>query len=36
VENHNGWKTTTNGPQTGDQVRTFAEEDGKEPDGLEA
>jgi len=28
----NGWKRTTNTPQTGDQVRPIAEEDGKEPD----
>jgi phage baseplate assembly protein gpV len=27
-----GWKRTTDGPQTGDQVRSPAEEDGKEPD----
>ena len=31
-ENCNGWKRTTDGPQTGDQVRPPAEEDGKEPD----
>jgi hypothetical protein len=30
--NYNGWKRTTNGPQTGNQVRPPAEEDGKEPD----
>ncbi len=33
--NHNGWKRTTDGPQTGDQVRSSAEEDGKEPDRIE-
>jgi hypothetical protein len=33
--NFNGWKRTTDGPQTGDQVRTLAEEDGEEPDRIE-
>jgi hypothetical protein len=28
----NDWKRTTDTPQTGDQVRSPAEEDGKEPD----
>jgi len=33
--NHNGWKRTTDGPQTGDQIRPLAEEVGKEPDRIE-
>ena len=33
--NTDAWKRTTNGPQTGDQVRSPAEEDGKEPDRIE-
>ena len=28
----NGWQRTTDAPQTGDQIRSPAEEDGKEPD----
>jgi len=34
-EHYHGWKRTTNGPQTGDQIRPLAEEDGKEPDRIE-
>jgi hypothetical protein len=31
----NGRKRTTDGPQTGDQIRSLAEEDGKKPDRIE-
>jgi hypothetical protein len=34
-EKHNGWKRPTHCPQTGDQVRPLAEEDGKDPDRVE-
>src|SRR5271157_2624469 len=34
-ENYYGWKSTANGPQTGDQVLPPAEENGKEPDRCE-
>jgi hypothetical protein len=34
-DDSNGWKRTTNAPQTGDQVRSPAEEDGKDPDRVE-
>jgi hypothetical protein len=33
--NSNDWKRPTDGPQTGDQIRSLAEEDGKEPDRIE-
>jgi hypothetical protein len=33
--NSNGWKRTTVGSQTGDQVRPPAEENGEEPDRVE-
>ena len=32
----NGSKRTTDGPQTGDEVRPPAEEDGEDPDRVEA
>jgi hypothetical protein len=36
MEKTDGWKrTTSNGPQTGDQVRPLAEEDGEGPNRVE-
>ncbi len=35
MENTDGWRRTTNAPQTGDQVRPLAEEDGEDSNRVE-